>query len=124
MARFDPGASFAVVAQKDGSYAVEVHEPRRVVPLRITGYASEAEATAAIVTFTATMPLERPHDPVAPAKLTGDIAAGHVADAVEDKRDPAAMALGQRGGKARASVRAKKGQSKIARKASAKRSKR
>jgi hypothetical protein len=75
MARFNPAASFAVVTQKDGSFAVEVREPRRVVPLRITGYASEAEATAAIAGFTAAEALAPSLDPVSPAKPNADIAA-------------------------------------------------
>lgn len=50
----------------------------------------------------ATKRLKRPRDPISLAKLIGDIATGHVKDAVEDKRDPAAASLGQRGGKKRA----------------------
>lgn len=46
----------------------------------------------------ATKRLKRPRDPVQLAKLIGDIATGQVQDAVEDKRDPAAVALGQKGG--------------------------
>ena len=37
-------------------------------------------------------------DPIALAKLIGDIATGQVEDRVEDKRDPAAVELGRRGG--------------------------
>ena len=51
-------------------------------------------------------PLKRPRDPVQLAKLIGDIATGQVEDRVEDKRNPAAVALGSlggaKGGKARA----------------------
>lgn len=43
--------------------------------------------------------LKRPRDPVQLAKLIGDIATGKVQDAVEDKRNPAAVALGQKGGR-------------------------
>lgn len=54
----------------------------------------------------ATKRLKRPRDPVSLAKLIGDIATGQVSDEVEDKRDPAAVALGRlgglKGGKARA----------------------
>ena len=47
--------------------------------------------------------LKRPRDPVSLAKLIGDIATGQVEDAVEDKRDPAAVEMGSKGGAARAS---------------------
>jgi len=124
MSKFAPGASFVVVAQKDGSFAVEVHEPRRVVPLRITGYASEAEAKAAMAGFTATGPIAGPRDPVAPAKVIADVAPTIVKDAVEDKRDPAAPATGQKVGKARAESRPKKRRAKAARKAAPARRKR
>jgi hypothetical protein len=50
----------------------------------------------------ATKRLKRPRDPIALAKLIGDIATGQVVDAAEDKRDPAAVSMGQKGGKARA----------------------
>jgi len=46
----------------------------------------------------ATKRLKRPRDPIALAKLVGDIATGQIQDAVEDKRDPAAVALGRKGG--------------------------
>lgn len=69
----------------------------------------------------ATKRLKRPRDPVQLAKLIGDIATGQVQDAVEDKRDPAAVALGQKGGKARADSLSKKKRTEIARKAAAKR---
>ena len=46
--------------------------------------------------------LKRPRDPLQLAKLIGDIATGQVEDRVEDRRNPAAVALGQKGGKARA----------------------
>lgn len=46
---------------------------------------------------------KRPRDPNQLAKLIGDIATGQVVDsASEDKRNPAAVALGSLGGKARA----------------------
>jgi len=123
MSRFAVGASFAVVAQKDGSFAVEVHEPRRVVPLRITGYASEAEAKAAIAGFMATEPPERPRDPVTPANLVGDIATGRVADAIEGKRDPSAVSMGKKRVKARATAPSKKQRAETAKKAAAARRK-
>lgn len=49
---------------------------------------------------------KRPRDPIALAKLIGDIATGQTEDRVEDSRNPAAVALGKlggaKGGKARA----------------------
>jgi hypothetical protein len=49
---------------------------------------------------------KRPRDPIALAKLIGDIATGQTDDRVEDNRNPAAVALGRlggaKGGKARA----------------------
>jgi len=89
MSRFALGASFAVVAQKDGSFAVEVREPRRVFPLRITGYATEAEAKSAIATFTAAEPPDRPRDPASPPKPVEDIDGGREKDPAGGKRDPA-----------------------------------
>jgi len=67
----------------------------------------------------------RPRDPIRLAKLIGDIATGQVADRVEDKRDPAAVELGRKGGlkggRARAAKLSPKKRSEIARKAAAKR---
>ncbi len=49
---------------------------------------------------------KRPRDPVALAKMIGDIATGQTPDTVPDDRNPAAVALGKlggaKGGKARA----------------------
>jgi hypothetical protein len=61
--------------------------------------------------------LKRPRDPVALAKLIGDIATGQA----EDKRNPAAVELGQKGGRARASKLTKERRADIARKAASKR---
>lgn len=65
--------------------------------------------------------LKRPRDPLALAKLIGDIATGKVQDAVEDKRDPSAVALGRKGGLkggvARASVMTEQQRKASARKA-------
>ena len=47
-----------------------------------------------------TKPIKRPRDPIALAKLIGDIATGQVEDKTKDMRDPAAVALGSKGGKA------------------------
>jgi hypothetical protein len=70
-------------------------------------------------------PLKRPRDPIALAKLIGDIATGQVEDKVEDTRNPAAVALGRlggmKGGKARAAKLSAKKRSEIARKAAASR---
>ncbi len=40
----------------------------------------------------------RPRDPIALAKLIGDIATGQTADGADDGKDPAAVALGRKGG--------------------------
>jgi len=41
---------------------------------------------------------KRPRDPIALAKLIGDIATGQTVDKVEDGKNPAAVARGQKGG--------------------------
>ena len=46
----------------------------------------------------ATKRIPRPRDPIALAKLIGDIATGQVVDAVEDRKDPAAVERGRKGG--------------------------
>jgi hypothetical protein len=73
----------------------------------------------------ATTPKKRHRDPIQLAKLIGDIATGQVEDKVEDNRDPAAVALGRKGGLAGGKARAKslspEKRSDIARKAAAKR---
>ena len=50
----------------------------------------------------ATKRLPRPRDPIALAKLIGDIATGQVVDAVDDGKNAAAAELGRKGGAARA----------------------
>ncbi len=45
---------------------------------------------------------KRPRDPIQLAKLIGDIATGQVEDKEENNKDPAAVALGAKGGKKRA----------------------
>ena len=52
--------------------------------------------------------LNRPRDPIALAKLIGDIATGQVEDKTEDKRNPAAVELGRRGGLKGGKARGKK----------------
>ena len=119
MSRFAPGASFAVVAQKDGSFAVEVHEPKRAVPLRITGYASEAAARAAIEGFLAPKPLEAPGNPVPAASAVAETSAAQTPAA--DKRDMTAVPAGKRGNAASAKSPARKKPVQIATKAARKR---
>jgi hypothetical protein len=46
----------------------------------------------------ATKRLPRPRDPIALAKLIGDIATGQVVDVVEDGKNAAAVARGKMGG--------------------------
>ena len=61
--------------------------------------------------------LKRPRDPVSLAKLIGDIATGQVQDAVEDKRDPAAVQMGTKGGKSRAAKLTQERRREIAKRA-------
>lgn len=49
----------------------------------------------------ATKRLPRPRDPIALAKLIGDIATGQLVDEAEDKRDQRAAEIGKKGGTAR-----------------------
>jgi len=49
---------------------------------------------------------KRPRDPLALAKLIGDIATGRTSDTEPDNRNPAAVALGHLGGKKGGKVRA------------------
>ncbi len=68
---------------------------------------------------------KRPRDPIALAKLIGDIATGQVEDSESDNRNPAAVALGKlggaKGGKARADSLSKERKSEIAKRAARKR---
>ncbi len=65
--------------------------------------------------------IPRPRDPLALAKLIGDIATGQVEDKVEDGKDPAASELGRigglKGGKARAETLSPERRKEIARNA-------
>lgn len=63
---------------------------------------------------------KRPRDVNPLAKLISDIATGDAEEA-PDTRDPAAVAMGSKGGKARASSMSPDGRAEIARKAAAKR---
>lgn len=51
---------------------------------------------------------KRPRDPIALAKLIGDIATGQTSDQVDDGKNPAAVALGKLGGKKGGKARAAK----------------
>jgi hypothetical protein len=68
---------------------------------------------------------KRPRDPIALAKLIGDIATGQTTDTVPDDRNPAAVALGKlggaKGGKARADKLTPAKRREIAQKAAQKR---
>lgn len=50
--------------------------------------------------------LKRPRDPLALAKLIGDIATGQVEDKTDDGKNPAAVDLGRLGGKKGGKTRA------------------
>lgn len=69
----------------------------------------------------ATKRIPRPRDPIALAKLIGDIATGQVADAVEDGKDAAAAEMGRKGAAARARNMTPERRTEIAKKAAAKR---
>jgi len=69
----------------------------------------------------ATKRLPRPRDPIALAKLIGDIATGQVVDAVDDGKDAAATEMGRKGGTARARNLTPEQRAEIARKAATKR---
>jgi ubiquinone biosynthesis protein UbiJ len=72
----------------------------------------------------ATKRLPRPRDPIALAKLIGDIATGQVEDAVEDGKKDARAAGGRKGGPARAQKLTEDQRAEIARAAAAARWKR
>ena len=63
---------------------------------------------------------KRPRDPLQLAKLIGDIATGQVEDHAptpeEEGKDPAAVAMGKKGGKARADSMTAERRAEIARK--------
>ena len=58
--------------------------------------------------------LKRPRDPIALAKLIGDIATGQVLEVQVDKRSEAAASLGQKGGEKRAKKLSPQKRSEIA----------
>jgi hypothetical protein len=64
---------------------------------------------------------KRPRDPIALAKLIGDIATGQTTSTIPDDRNPAAVALGKlggaKGGKARAARLSPEQRRRIAKKA-------
>jgi hypothetical protein len=63
--------------------------------------------------------LKRPRDPIALAKLIGDIATGQVDDKADDGKNAAAAELGRKGGKSRASKLSSERRRAIAAKAAA-----
>jgi hypothetical protein len=67
----------------------------------------------------------RPRDPIALAKLIGDIATGQTSDTVDDGKDAAAAEMGRagglKGGNARASALTPEQRTDIARRAASKR---
>lgn len=65
----------------------------------------------------ATKRLPRPRDPLALAKLVGDIASGQVIDAIDDGKNAAAAELGRRGAAARTGSLTPEQRQEIARKA-------
>ncbi len=64
---------------------------------------------------------KRPRDPNQLGKLIVDLSVGEITDKVEDLRDPSAVTLGQKGGKARAAKLSKKQRVEIAKKAATQR---
>lgn len=62
-------------------------------------------------------PIKRPRDINQLAKLIGDIATGQIVDEIEDGKNPDAVALGKRGGKARAFLLKDEKRKEIAKKA-------
>lgn len=64
---------------------------------------------------------KRPRDPNQLAKLIVDIASGEEIDTPPPPKDPAAQAMGKKGGKARAASMSPERRAEIARKAAAKR---
>jgi hypothetical protein len=61
---------------------------------------------------------KRPRDPNLLGKLIVDLSVGEINEpTIQDDRDPAAVALGQKGGRARADKLSKKQRSAIAKKA-------
>ncbi len=65
--------------------------------------------------------IPRPRDPIALAKLIGDIATGQTQDAVDDGKDAAAAEMGRKGAAARAAGMTPERRAEIAKKAAAKR---
>ena len=65
--------------------------------------------------------ISRPRDPIALAKLIGDIATGAVVDKVDDGKNAVAAEMGRKGAKARAAAMTPERRAEIARTAAAKR---
>ncbi len=66
-----------------------------------------------------TKPLPRPRDPIALAKLIGDIATGQMEDAEVSTKDEGAAAVGRKGAAARAASMTPERRAEIAKKAAA-----
>ena len=117
--------TYHIIECKDEGYRVEVHRPN-AVPLSITGFPRKADAEAWIAEQpkpkpTASKRIPRPRDPLALAKLIGDIATGQVEDKNEDGKNASAANLGRLGGAARARALSPEKRAEIAKKAAAKR---
>ena len=69
----------------------------------------------------ATKRLPRPRDPLALAKLIGDIATGQTSDCAQDEKDEAAAAMGRKGAAVRARTLTRERRQEIARTAAAQR---
>jgi hypothetical protein len=67
----------------------------------------------------ATKRLPRPRDPLALAKLIGDIATGQVVDAVDDGKDTSAAEAGRKGGETRAKIMKPEARRAVAKKGAA-----
>ncbi len=65
--------------------------------------------------------IPRPRDPIALAKLIGDIATGEVVDKVDDGKNAAAAEMGRKGAASRAAGMTAERRAEIAKKAAAKR---
>jgi hypothetical protein len=122
-------ARFSVTPQEDGSYGVGISTPGETVPMIVGSFSTEAEAEAWIAAQKVSLGkeasarrLKRTGKPTALAKLIGDIATGRVADVAEDKRDPAAVFMGQKGGATGTKSRGKNQRSEFAKRAAAARS--
>jgi hypothetical protein len=65
--------------------------------------------------------IPRPRDPIALAKLIGDIATGEVTDKIDDGKDAAAAEMGRKGAAARSAGMTAERRAEVAKRAAAKR---